>query len=67
MADEEKLRTQVEEKLKTMNVEATATPSQQQQCPEIPENYKQFMEETMYKALLFKNLIDNLNFNHINV
>lgn len=49
MAEEEKLRIELEERLKTMNVDdPTATPNNQQTNPEIPDDLKQFMEEAMF-------------------
>lgn len=48
MVEEEKLRMELDERLKTMNVDdPTATPNNQQSNPEIPDNLKQFMEDTM--------------------
>jgi len=48
MADEEKLRIDMEERLKMVNVDdPTATPNNQQSNPEIPDNLKQYMEDTM--------------------
>ena len=49
MVEEEKLKIDVEERLKTMNVDnSTATPNNQQINLEITDNLKQFMEEAMF-------------------